>query len=61
MPKPILKVSVHLNPEENPHEYAQPENAYVKEGFYCVLLTDNRVVMYPINNIWRVVVAYNNV
>jgi hypothetical protein len=61
VPKPILKVSVHLHAEENSHNYTEPENAYVKEGFYCVLLADNRVVMYPINNIWRVVVAYRNV
>ena len=58
MPLPILQLSVHLDPEENPHVYNKPVNAYEKGSFYCVLKGDKTVDMYPLDAIWRVRIEY---
>jgi hypothetical protein len=57
MVKPIIILTVHLNPEEDPHVYKNPTNAYEKGSFYCVLMK-NKVYQYPIINIWRITIEY---
>jgi len=58
MALPIKTIAVHLDPEENPHVYLNPMNAYEKGSFYCVLRSDGKADMYPLDSIWRVRVEY---
>jgi hypothetical protein len=56
-PRKVLHTSVHLKLTEQPIDH-ECLNAYQKGAFYCIYQPDERVVKYPIADIWRIVEDY---
>lgn len=52
-----FRTSIHLMLTEQPIDH-DCVNAYQKGAFYCVQLPNDKVVKYPMRNIWRVVEDY---
>lgn len=55
--KKTFTVSVHLKLTEQPIDH-EAVNAYQKGEFYCIYLANEKVVKYPMRDIWRVVEGY---
>ena len=53
-----MRVSVHLLSQARPVQYQVVDNAYTKDGLYCVLLANAWVHKYPMTNIFRVEESY---
>lgn len=56
-----MKIEVHLLSQSQPMEYKDVQNAYTKDGMYCMLLEFGEVVKFPLVNIFRVKEFENNV
>lgn len=48
-------IKVHLISQSKPIEHKEIVNTYIKEGMYCLLVTNNEVYKYPMCNIFRVI------
>jgi len=57
MRKKGFSVSVHLLSQSQPILYNDVENAYVKEGLYCIL-KNGIVDKFPLINIFRIKEEY---
>lgn len=54
-----MQVRLHLLSQSNPIVYENVENAYTKDGMYCIWITNTDVVYkYPLVNIFRVTETY---
>jgi hypothetical protein len=52
-----MKINVHLLSQSRPIEYLDVQNAYTKDGMYCVY-TRGQVDKFPLCNIFRVKEEY---
>ena len=52
-----MTIWVHLLSQSKPMGVDNVENAYVKDGMYCIL-SEGSVVKYPLCNIFRVIEEY---
>jgi len=52
-----MKIWLHLSSCTKPMGIDNVENAYVKDGMYCIL-SEGSVVKYPLCNIFRVIEEY---
>lgn len=48
-----MKISVHLLSQSRPIEYTDVDNAYTKDGMYCIYRSGT-VEKFPLCNIFRV-------
>jgi hypothetical protein len=56
-----MKVRVHMNSQSKGVEFDNVENAYTKDGLFCVYLKDEGVVYkYPMCNIWCIKQDYTH-
>jgi len=53
-----MKIEVHLLSQSKPIVYENVNNAYTKDGMYCVYNKDGIVDKYPLINIFRVKETY---
>ena len=51
-------VKVHLKTSSNAIHHKGVLLTYVKEGFYCVMISKDEVVKYPISNIHKINESY---
>ena len=49
-----MRIEVHLLNQSQPIEYKDVQNAYTKDGMYCMLLEYSEVIKFPMVNIFRV-------
>lgn len=52
-----MKIHVHLLSQSRPIEYTDVQNAYTKDGMYCVY-KNGTVFKYPMCNIFRIEEEY---
>lgn len=50
-----MKVTIHLQYQSQPLIYSDVKNCYQKGSLYCVLLEDESIHKFPINNIFRII------
>ena len=54
-----MNIRVHLLSQSLPIEYSEVQNAYTKDGMYCVYKAGH-VIKYPMVNIFRVEEEYGH-
>lgn len=55
----MIHVRIELKETSQPIE-VDAVNTYTKGPFYCAYLPDERVMKFPLANIWRVVETYGS-
>lgn len=59
MSRNTMTVQVHNKDQSQPMIYSGVDNTYIKAGFFCLVFRDeNRVMKFPVENIFRVIEPY---
>lgn len=53
-----MEIQVHLLSQSQPIEHANVQNAYTKDGLYCLYFESGVVHKYPLCNIFRITENY---